>query len=303
MASQTFSVLLSWACWHRKFPHTWVHIGRKILPHSIKQLLWKTRCTRSDENIRISHLKETYRFIPVTALTWERNNIQASLPYVPKWRKSKLMLMDEATHIMAQEAGTGEAVREEPLPAAHPGCLMQNWCWCIVCEGSHRVKGRSDFQHGKFPCLHLPEMKNMGCLSSNCLWVFNPSCSSSVQLELSLLPTLWGRLGLQKAQRSMRNPCREPAMHRPSLLSGMASPPLSLPFFLHHCFFWGVNYQWHLLEKKLGVLTELLCSCCSFWLQDCSSRSLRSLSCCSRQGVNSPEWLRCAETFLPGKVC
>lgn len=75
-ASQTFCVQLSWMCWHTEFPHTEGHIGRKIIPHSIKQLPWKTGCTRSDENIRISLLKETYYFMSATATTWSVTTVK-----------------------------------------------------------------------------------------------------------------------------------------------------------------------------------------------------------------------------------
>lgn len=92
-------------------------------------------------------------------------------------------------------------------------------------------------------------------------------------------------------------PCTNPPFH-------LLWPPHHCPRFSpRHCFSWGVNYQWHLLEKELHVLSELLCSCCLFWLQDHSSQSLRSLSRCYWWGINSPDWLCCAETFLQSRAC
>lgn len=73
---------------------------------------------------------------------------------------------------MAQEEQIGEAVREEPPLAAPPRCLMQNThsSCCLLCEGSCRV------DHGEHPYLHLPEMINMGCLSSSSVQWGSQSC-------------------------------------------------------------------------------------------------------------------------------
>lgn len=139
-----------------QFPYTQEHIGRKIIPHSIKQLPCKTRCTRTDKNIKISHIKESCHDL-------ERNNIQASLLHVLRWKSSRLMLMDEAAHRMAQEAQIGEATREEPPLTAPP--------WCPKCKtppaaaasaSCVREAAGSKGNHEKLPYLPLPEMKNSG---------------------------------------------------------------------------------------------------------------------------------------------
>lgn len=145
--------------------------------------------------------------------------------------KTKLVLLDEAAQLVAQEAQTGEAMREEPLPIASRRCLRQSTrssCrQCCVREAAGS-KGKSDFQHGKFPCLHLPEMKNTGCLGSNCLWAFKlSSCSSSVQLGLSLLPTAWGGRGRGRPTHPWGTPAE--ILPRTDPPSHLAWPPRHCP--------------------------------------------------------------------------
>lgn len=140
MASQTFCVLLSWTCWHIEFPHTQRHVGRKILPRSIKQLPWKTRCTRSDENRSISHRKQTYHFISATALTW---SVTTFKPHCLMCPSGKIQIdADGWSHSYHGPGGTDW--RQEPLPPAPHRCLMQSThsscCQCPVCEGSCGVK-------------------------------------------------------------------------------------------------------------------------------------------------------------------
>lgn len=93
---------------------------------------------------------------------------------------------------------------------------------------------------------------------------------------------LWHGAGQAREDSCIhQEPLRKTVMCWPSLPSGKAIPPLFPCSSPRHCFSWGANYQWHFLEKKLGVLSELLCSCCLFWLQrDYSSQPQRSLPRC-----------------------
>lgn len=117
------------------------------------------------------------------------------------------------------------------------------------------------FQHGKILGVLFPEMKNMGCL-----WVLKLStCNVHSQHLLSAAEAVaahqrGGEAEPREDQRILEGgtPFGEHSVHRDSwCFWNSVILPVSVAFF---------NYWEYLHVKKLCAPSELLWSCCSFWL-------------------------------------
>lgn len=139
---------------------------------------------------------------------------------------------DRVSHCYNGVGGTGCGRGTSTCSSSQLTHAKLPWKLVLVHHVWGKLLGReekSSFQHGKFPCLRLPETKNMGCLSSSCLWAFKLfSCSSTAQLGLSLPPTAWGQPGLSPGLRIHQDPLQKGCREQALLPSGTALLSLSL---------------------------------------------------------------------------